>query len=201
MIAILDYGMGNRASVQNALRALGRDSVITAEPSVIADATHLILPGVGAFGDGMKAIRERSLDHVIREEAANGKPLLGICLGMQLLAEKGEEGGDHTGLGLIPGVVKRLPSERIGLRLPHVGWNDVVPNAGESLFEGTEPNVFYFVHGYALVPESPADAIARCEYGSPFVAAVRRGSVFGTQFHPEKSQASGLRLLKNFLQA
>lgn len=197
MIAILDYGMGNRASVQKALRFLGHDSVITADPAEIASASNLILPGVGAFGDGMKAIRERGLDHVMREETAKGKPLLGICLGMQLLASKGEEGGAHEGLGFIPGTVKRISAG--DLRVPHVGWNDVVPKNGGGLFKGTEPNVFYFVHSFALVPDDESDVIATCDYGSPFVAAVRKGNVMGVQFHPEKSQASGLRLLKNFL--
>jgi glutamine amidotransferase len=197
MIAILDYGMGNRASVQNALGFLGYESVVTRDPAVIASASHLILPGVGAFGDGMKAIRERGLDRVMTEEIAKGKPLLGICLGMQLLASRGEEGGSYEGLGCIPGVVKLLSAGE--LRIPHVGWNDVIPKAGENLFVGTEPNIFYFVHSFALVTDEASDVIATCEYGSPFAAAVRRGNVMGVQFHPEKSQASGLRLLKNFL--
>lgn len=197
MIAIIDYGMGNRASVQNALGFLGYESVVTQDPAVIALASHLILPGVGAFGDGIKAIRERGLDRVMAEEIAKGKPLLGICLGMQLLASKGEEGGSFEGLGLIPGIVKLLSAGE--LRIPHVGWNDVISNAGESLFVGTEPNVFYFVHSFALVADEGNDVVATCEYGRPFAAAVRRGNVMGVQFHPEKSQASGLRLLKNFL--
>lgn len=197
MVAIIDYGMGNRASVQNALAFLGVESVVTDDPSVIAAASHLILPGVGAFGDGMKAIRERGLDRVMADEIGRGKPLLGICLGMQLLASKGEEGGSYDGLGFIPGTVKRLS---VGsLRLPHVGWNDVVSKSGEELFRETERNIFYFVHSFALVADHSQDVIATCEYGSPFTAAVRRGNVMGVQFHPEKSQASGLQLLKNFL--
>lgn len=196
MIAILDYGMGNRASVQNALRFLGYESVVTHDPAVIESATHLILPGVGAFGDGMKAIRERGLDVVMKNAIDQGKPLLGICLGMQLLASKGEEGGEHAGLGFIPGTVKRIPAGK--LRVPHVGWNDVT-SKDEELFKGTRPNVFYFVHSFALVADNQDDVIATCEYGSPFVAGVRRGKVMGVQFHPEKSQASGLQLLKNFL--
>lgn len=197
MIAILDYGMGNRASVQNALAFLGHESVVTQDPMIIGNATHLILPGVGAFGDGMRAIRERGLDRVMAEEIAKGKPLLGICLGMQLLASKGEEGGLHDGLGFIPGTVKRLTAGE--LRIPHVGWNDVAPKSDEVLFAGTEPNVFYFVHSFALKADDEADVIATCDYGSRFVAAVRRGNIMGVQFHPEKSQASGLRVLKNFL--
>lgn len=197
MIAILDYGMGNRASVQNALGFLGYESVVTQDPAVIALASHLILPGVGAFADGIKAIRERGLDRVMAEEIAKGKPLLGICLGMQLLASKGEEGGSFEGLGFIPGIVKRLSADE--LRIPHVGWNDVTPKAGENLFAGTGPDVFYFVHSFALVTDEASDVIASCEYGTPFVAAVRRGNVVGVQFHPEKSQASGLQVLKNFL--
>ncbi len=197
MVAIIDYGMGNRASVQNALSFLGYESVVTQDPAMIAAASHLILPGVGAFGDGMKAIRERGLDKVMADEIAKGKPLLGICLGMQLLATKGEEGGLHDGLGFIPGTVKRLAAGE--LRMPHVGWNDVTPKAGESLFVGAEPNVFYFVHSFALAADDASDVIATCEYGSPFAAGVRRGNVMGVQFHPEKSQASGLRVLKNFL--
>ncbi|MCK9361073.1 imidazole glycerol phosphate synthase subunit HisH [Patescibacteria group bacterium] len=197
MIAILDYGMGNRASVQNALAFLGHESVVTQDPAVIAAATHLILPGVGAFGDGMKAIHERGLDRVMADEIAKGKPLLGICLGMQLLATKGEEGGLHDGLGFIPGTVKRLSAGEV--RIPHVGWNDVTPKTGEALFLGTEPNVFYFVHSFALMADDTGDIIATCDYGMPFAAAVRRGKIMGVQFHPEKSQASGLRVLKNFL--
>ncbi|MCC6563345.1 imidazole glycerol phosphate synthase subunit HisH [Candidatus Uhrbacteria bacterium] len=197
MVAIIDYGMGNRASVQNALAFLGHESVVTQDPAVIAGASHLILPGVGAFGDGMKAIRERGLDKVMADEIANGKPLLGICLGMQLLASKGEEGGLHDGLGFIPGTVKRLSAGE--LRIPHVGWNDVTPKTGEALFTGTEPNIFYFVHSFALAADDASDVIATCDYGAPFVAAVRREKVMGVQFHPEKSQASGLRVLKNFL--
>lgn len=197
MIAILDYGMGNRASVQNALTFLGHESVVTQDAATIASATHLILPGVGAFGDGMKAIRERGLDQVMAHEIAKGKPLLGICLGMQLLASKGEEGGLHDGLGFIPGIVRRLAAGE--LRLPHVGWNDVTPKVGESLLIGAEPHVFYFVHSFALVPDDLQDVIATCEYGEPFVAGVRRGNVMGVQFHPEKSQGSGLGVLKNFL--
>jgi glutamine amidotransferase len=134
---------------------------------------------------------------VMADEIAKGKPSLGICLGMQLLASRGEEGGSHEGLGFIPGTVKRLSAG--DLRIPHVGWNDVTPNAKEGLFIGTEPNVFYFVHSFALVADDVSDVIATCAYGSPFTAAVRRGKVMGVQFHPEKSQASGLCVLKNFL--
>jgi len=200
MIAIIDYGLGNTGSVRAALARLGHDSVITDKAEDISAATHLIMPGVGSFADGMREIRERGLEPILRREVLeNKKPLLGICLGMQLLGTRGEEGGGTEGLGFVPGPVRLLRADQSAYRLPHVGWNDVVVAGDDPLFAGISSCVFYFVHSYVLEPEHAADIAATCNYGGEFAAAVRRGNVYGVQFHPEKSQKSGLMLLKNFI--
>jgi glutamine amidotransferase len=157
---------------------------------------------VGSFADGMAHLEERGWTAALRAEVGAGKPLLGICLGMQLLASHGTEGGDTPGLDLVPGAVRRLEALGCALRVPHVGWNAITPaGSGGGLFAAISPGTdFYFVHSYAFVPESAEHVLARTDYGVPVVAAVARGNVFGTQFHPEKSSRAGLRLLRNFLE-
>ena len=196
MIAIVDYGMGNVKSVLNALKLIGVPATLTADPHDLERSTHLILPGVGAFPDGMQALSERGLIPLLsREIQEKRKPFLGICLGMQLLADHGEEGGSTQGLGWIAGKVRRL---RVGSeRLPHIGWNNVAFGENPLLSNITDPT-FYFVHSYVFVPAERHAVIGTCEYGETFAAILQQGNVFGTQFHPEKSQKSGLALLKNF---
>lgn len=199
MIAIVDYGMGNIASVRNALRSLGADPLITSKAADFAAATHIILPGVGSFADGMAELHRRGIAHILaREVLENKKPFLGICLGMQLLGSRGEEGGDTEGLGYIPGRVRRFRVDETRYRLPHIGW-DTVARKDVPLFSGVISEDFYFVHSYVLVPESASDVIGTCEYGETFAAAVRRNNIFGVQFHPEKSQRGGFAILKNFI--
>ena len=201
MIAIVDYGMGNVRSVCNALDFLGEEAVITADRQALARADRLILPGVGAFGDAMRQLRERQLvDALTREVREQGKPLLGICLGMQLLARCSSEHGDHDGLGWIDADVRRLALPDDTLKVPHVGWNDVTPTTCHPLFFGLKRGefCFYFVHSFHVVCDGPAAVAATCDYGETFTAAVCRDNIFATQFHPEKSQDNGLQLLKNF---
>jgi glutamine amidotransferase len=199
MIAIVDYGMGNVGSVRNALAYLGAESEVTAEPERLHSATHVILPGVGSFVDGMRNLEERGLIPHLRDIARAGRtPLLGICLGMQLFIERGEEGEGAPGLGLLPGIARRLavPSS---YRVPHVGWNDVIPAEHARLFAGIKKPVYYFVHGYHVVPVDRSAVAGTTEYGETFVSAIEQGLIFGVQFHPEKSQQAGLALLENFL--
>lgn len=199
MIAIIDYGMGNLRSVQKALESLSHEALITDDPARLREATHVILPGVGAFGDAMERLRATGLDRAVRELADAGKPLLGICLGMQLLFESSTEGGYHEGLGLIPSAIVRFPAD-MGLKVPHMGWNSLTPRAGCPLYAGVEKKPYvYFVHSYYAAEISDAWTAATCEYGVTFTAAVQRGNVFGTQYHPEKSSAAGLAMLKNFV--
>ncbi len=202
MIVIVDYGMGNVGSVKNALTLLGAEVVISNKKADIEQSTHIILPGVGAFGDGMRRLRESSAIGVLRREVLEKKkPFLGVCLGMQLLATKGDEGGIHEGLGWIPGNVRRFDIDENKFRVPHIGWNDVVCERESSLFSDISSPVFYFVHSYIFVPSDAATVTARCEYGEPFAAAVEMDNIRGVQFHPEKSQKSGLTLLCNFIGA
>lgn len=199
MIAVIDYGMGNLRSVQKALESLGQEAVITDDPAVIEGATHVILPGVGAFGDAMARLMETGLDALVKRLASQGKPLLGICLGMQLLFKSSTEGGYHQGLGLIPSPIVRFPAD-MGLKVPHMGWNNLSPRAGSGLYQDTgDAPYVYFVHSYYAPEVSDEWTAATCTYGVTFTAAVRRGNVFGTQYHPEKSGAVGLRMLKNFI--
>ena len=200
MVAIIDYGMGNTGSVKNAMTFLGEESIITNRADEIDRASHIILPGVGAFGDAMQKLEELGLPELLhREVFEKGKIFLGICLGMQLLADVGEEGGERRGLGWIPGRVSRLKVDEDAYRLPHVGWNDVTPTTDATLFRNVEPSIFYFVHSFVLRPTDPSAVSATCTYGETFAASVQQGNIFGTQFHPEKSQKSGLALLRNFL--
>lgn len=199
-IAVVDYGMGNLDSVARAVEECGGSPVVTDRIEDLRSADRIILPGVGAFPDGMANLRERSLDGALQEQAVRGVPLLGICLGMQLLAAEGWEGSHTTGLGLIEGSVQRLEPNGEPIRIPHIGWNEVDLVRSSPLFEGVDSGRdFYFVHSYALVCSQPDDVLARTAYGGGFVSAVERGNVFGVQFHPEKSQKRGLQLLRNFI--
>ncbi|MSR70995.1 imidazole glycerol phosphate synthase subunit HisH [Candidatus Kaiserbacteria bacterium] len=199
MIAIVDYGMGNVASVRNALALLGEEGLVTASAEDFARATHIILPGVGAYPDGMRELHERGLVAVLQKEVLeNKKPFLGICLGMQLLTERGEEGADTEGLGFIAGKTRKL-AVTPDLRLPHIGWDDVAPAPDARLFAGIESRDFYFVHSFVVEPVDPAVTSAACTYGETFAAAVQKDNIFGVQFHPEKSQQAGLAILRNFI--
>jgi len=193
--------MGNVRSVQNAFEALGRDAVVTSDPGVIAEADRLVLPGVGAFGDAMENLRERGLVDVLnREVLETKKPFLGICLGMQLLAKSSSEHGTHAGLGWIDAEVTRFDFPATGLKVPHMGWDEIVPRGKHPLMAGLRADqfVFYFVHSFFVICREPGDVAASCDYGTSFTAAIQRGNIFATQFHPEKSQDNGIQLLQNF---
>ena len=202
MIAIMDYGVGNLFSLKSSLAQLGQDTVVTADPDTIRTADRLILPGVGAFGDAMDKLVATGLVPVIRAEAEK-KPLLGICLGMQLLFEKSYEYGEHTGLGLIPGEVCPLADDLKdpSLKVPHIGWNrlDIVPGReNDPLFKYTKPGEYvYYVHSF-YAKNCAANTLAASEYSIPVTGAVKNGLVYGTQFHPEKSGDTGLRMLRAF---
>jgi len=201
MIGILDYRCGNLRSVQKAFEHLGHPAVLVSRPEELGAVTHLVLPGVGAFSDGMRHLQEQGLDAVVRDWIASGRPFLGICLGMQLLFESSEEGAapgqSVAGLGLLPGCVKRF-IPRPGLKVPHMGWNTLSALRGP-LFAGAEEGEhMYFVHGYYCVPAEDALVAARCDYDGAFCASVARGNLLAAQFHPEKSQAAGLKILDNF---
>lgn len=196
MIAIIDYGMGNLHSVSKAVERLGWEAAVTSDPAVIMAADGAILPGVGAFGDAMANLRETGLDAVVRDYAASGKPLLGICLGMQLLFTESEEHGRHEGLGLLPGRVVRFQGK---YKVPHMGWNDLSFVQDSQLFRDLEPGYVYFVHSFHALPERKEDLLAVTDYHQPVTAIVGRGSVFGMQFHPEKSGSLGTSLLQRFL--
>ena len=198
MIAIIDYGMGKLRSVSKAFEAVGHQAVVTRDPRVIGNASHVVLPGVGAFGNCMDNIERYGLVEPIRAAIQSGKPFLGICLGLQLLFEESEEFGPHKGLGIIPGKVRRFAAVR-GLKVPHMGWNSVTVARPCPLFEGI-PNesYWYFVHSFYVDPSNKTIAVASTDYGTRFVSSVWRDNVVACQFHPEKSQAVGLRLIKNF---
>lgn len=198
-IAIVDYGMGNRRSVEKALEHVGAQAQISSDASVLAAADGLVLPGVGAFPRAMGNLRALGLEELLRERAAAGTPLLGICLGMQLAFERSSELGGAEGLGLIEGEVRRL--EPHGAKLPHIGWNEVTLRLGRSpLLEGLpERCAFYHVHSFAAEPANEQDVLGTAEYGGQrFTTAVAHGSFLGVQFHPEKSSSAGLALLSNF---
>jgi imidazole glycerol-phosphate synthase subunit HisH len=197
-VAVVDYGMGNRRSVQKALEHVGARVAVTRDPATLATADALVLPGVGAFAAAMSALSALDLIAPIRRAAGDGRPVLGICLGMQLLFERSSELGDTAGLGLLGGEVTRLQTG--GLRVPHIGWNEVRPTRPAPLTAGLPPQgaAFYHVHSYAVRPSDPEDVVATTTYGETFATVVARGSVMGTQFHPEKSSAHGLQLLAAF---
>ncbi|MBQ2752696.1 MAG: imidazole glycerol phosphate synthase subunit HisH [Firmicutes bacterium] len=195
MIAIIDYGMGNLRSVQKAFEFIGHEAVITDDPDVILKADKVVLPGVGAFSDAIKTIKEKKLDKAIYEAVESGKPFLGICLGMQLIFDKSYENGEFEGLGIIPGKVVRLPEN---VKIPHIGWNNLNIKMRNPLFEGLgESPYVYFVHSYYLETDAPVVS-ATTDYGKEIQVAVQKGNVFALQFHPEKSGSTGLRILENF---
>ncbi len=199
MIALIDYGSGNVRSVFNALKQHGADVQLTADPAVIAKAKRVVLPGVGAFGDCVSGLKERGLWDVMQGALQDGRPFLGICVGYQMLFEESEESPGVRGFGFFRGKVKRFST--LGLKVPQIGWNslDLTPHA---LWSGLPANPFvYFVHSYFPATDDASAVIARCTYGETFAAAAARGNVAGVQFHPEKSQAIGLGILRNFLDA
>ncbi len=195
MIAIVDYGMGNLRSVQKAFEFLGYDAAVTDQATSLADASHIVLPGVGAFRDAIRALESKGLDSVIKKEVGKGKPFLGICLGMQMLFDRSLEDGEYAGLGLVGGEVVRFETD---LKIPHIGWNTLFYNKKTALFDGIKDNNFYFVHSYHAAKVAKEDVETTCVYGYEFVASVNKDNVWGVQFHPEKSGDTGLRLLKNF---
>lgn len=198
MITIVDYGMGNLRSVQKAFESLGVPAEVCARPEQIVSATRLVLPGVGAFRDAIAELRRQELVDPILAHIAADRPFLGICLGLQLLFDVSHEDGQWQGLGVLPGEVIRF-TDVPGRKVPHMGWNVVESRRDCPLFEGIPAGShFYFVHSYHVVPSANEVIVGTTEYGSPFTAVVQRGRMFATQFHPEKSQTHGLRLLRNF---
>ena len=198
MIAVVDYGMGNLRSVAKALEAIGEEPRITSSAEDLRAASHIVLPGVGAFGQCAANLHATGLVDTLTEEVRErGKPFLGICVGMQLLVERSEEGGDQRGLGWFPGVVRRFEPSA-DRKVPHMGWNDVVADPAAPMFAGIRHRVFYFVHSY-FVDFTQQPAAATCDYGCAFPAAITAGNIWAVQFHPEKSQQNGLKLLKNFV--
>ncbi|MBI5178737.1 MAG: imidazole glycerol phosphate synthase subunit HisH [Nitrospinae bacterium] len=199
MIAIVDYGMGNLRSVQKAFEKLGLPAIITRDAGLMASASRLVLPGVGAFGLCMERLRGYGLVEPIKDFIAGGKPFLGICLGLQLLFEESEEFGRQEGLGVLKGKVKRFSAP--GIKVPHMGWNNVKIVGPSPLFDGiADGSHFYFVHSFYVEPAEPV-ATGETEYGGTFVSAIQKGNVYATQFHPEKSQSAGLKMLENFARA
>ncbi len=204
-VAIIDYGMGNLRSVAKGFERVGAEAVVTARREDILAATHLVLPGVGAFRACMEGVERLGLTDVIREFIATGRPFLGICLGLQLLFEESEEGGIHRGLGIIKGRVKGFTTDMrepggAPLKVPHMGWNTIkIKKKGSALLEGIpEEAYFYFVHSYYVVPDRGECVLTTTDYGMEFTSSIERGNIFGVQFHPEKSQSVGLKLLENF---
>lgn len=202
MISIVDYKMGNLASVRKALEYIHRECRITDDPKLLAESDALILPGVGAYAPAMEALRQRGLDVVIKDFVTSGRPMLGICLGMQLMLDESEEGADGgvnvKGLGLIKGRVKKFPSAdtvQKGLKVPQIGWNKLTDVTGSLLREG---DYVYFVHSFYCEPEDPGDAAAYAEYGIKYACALEKDNLFATQFHPEKSGEAGLQILERF---
>lgn len=201
MIVIVDYGLGNLFSVKKAFEYLGAPVSISSDPLEIAQAERLVLPGVGAFGDGMEYLRARGLDAALRHEVLeNKKPFLGICLGLQLVGEVGFEFGENAGLGWIKGSVRQIDTTASELKLPHIGWNTISMLKESPLLKGIKPQAeFYFLHSFQLVCSDSSDIVATTEYGEAITVVIQRGNIFATQFHPEKSQESGLKILENFM--
>lgn len=200
MIGVVNYGAGNLSSVINAFVQIGHEAQVINNPQEINDLSHLVLPGVGSFSAAMQALNSLGWSEAIREFSLLNRPILGICLGMQVFFEQGEEEGITPGLELIPGKVTKFKSSD-SLRVPHVGWNNLITIAEHPIFDGVKPAVdFYFVHSYHCIPSSPENILATCDYGGEFVAGVVHNNIIGLQFHPEKSQPGGLRILDNFAQ-
>ena len=200
MIAIIDYGMGNLRSVQKALEKVGAQAIVTSDRREIAAADKVILPGVGAFRDAIAELKRQDFVGPIQDSIAAGKPFLGICLGLQLLFDVSYEDGHYEGLGIIPGKVVRFAAPA-GVKVPHMGWNQIARRNGVQppLLAGLPDSAHvYFVHSYYVAPDDPAVIAAETDYAGTFTSAIWRGNIFATQFHPEKSQASGLRILRNF---
>lgn len=197
-IVIVDYGMANLRSVQKAFARVGHPAIITSDPETVGSAARLVLPGVGAFRDGIARLRETGLEMQIRGHIASGRPFLGICLGLQFLFSRSHEDGVHQGFDLFAGDVVRFP-DQAGLKVPHMGWNQLRFRADCPLFRGLAAgDSVYFVHSYYAVPSDPGLSAAETDYPTPFTSAIWRGNVYATQFHPEKSQQVGLAMLKNF---
>lgn len=206
MITIVDYQMGNLRSVQKAIQRVGGEAEISDDPHVIANAQQLVLPGVGGFGEAIDEIRRRDLERPLMDYLQSDKPFLGICLGLQMLFEEGHENGVHRGLGFFPGLVKRFDESQFEssprtLKVPHMGWNTVKRHGECALLNGTDEQThFYFVHSFHVCPSDDELTVLSCHYGYEFTAMVARGNVMATQFHPEKSQDAGLKILSNFVQ-
>jgi len=197
MIGIVDYGVGNLRSVEKAVATTGVDVCVTSDPAVLDDCVGIVLPSVGAFGAAMDQLRASGLDRYVERAAGDGRPIIGLCVGLQMLFEEGLEFGRHAGLGLLRGRVVRFP-DSVGV-IPHMGWNAVRPTREHPLFEGIETDTdFYFVHSYYVEAGDESDVLATTEYGIRFAAVCARENVLGAQFHPEKSQDAGLRMLANF---
>lgn len=195
-VAIIDYGVGNLRSVEKAFAATDCEAVVSSDEKELRAAERLVLPGVGAFGACMRALSERGFDRLVRERVAEGTPLLGVCVGMQLLFEESEEFGATRGLGLLPGRVRRFSDELV---VPHVGWNRIAQVSEHPLFDGVvDHSFFYFVHSYYCEPSDESVVAGETEYGVRYASVVARANICGVQFHPEKSQTAGLRLLRNF---
>ena len=200
-VILVDAGTGNLRSVQKALESIGAVVQRTDDPQIVRAGKRIVLPGVGAFGDFMSGLRTRGLEPVIQELVANKIPLLGICVGMQALFEVGEEMGEHKGLGLLAGRVARF-DESLSVKIPHTGWNQLEVHKDEALFNGIYSGAYvYFNHSYYCQPGDPSDILATTDYGAAYACAVGHQNILGVQFHPEKSQAVGLKILKNFLEA
>ena len=200
-VAVVDYGMGNLHSVSKALEAAGCDVKATQKPADLKEADRIVLPGVGSFAQGMRQLEERGFVEMLNDEVIRrGKPFLGICLGMQLAAESGEEHGKTRGLGWVKGSVIRLDTNALDVKVPHMGWNDITLIGENPLFRNIRSALtFYFVHSYHLVPAHKETISAVCEHGLTFAAAIEQDNIHLVQFHPEKSQANGLKVLENFL--
>ena len=199
MIAIVDYQMGNLRSVQRAFLRAGHESIVTDEPRVLGQADKVILPGVGAFADAMQQLRERELIEPLQTVANSGTPLLGVCLGLQLLFDQSYENGSHSGLGIIPGEVVPFQNLPTDCKIPHMGWNQLERRKSCPLFDGIPSEAyFYFVHSYYVVPEEKNIVTTETDYSGHFVSMISRDNIFATQFHPEKSQQAGLQMLRNF---
>ena len=198
MIYIIDYGMGNLRSVQKGFEKVGHQAIVTSDPADVAAAGKVVLPGVGAFEDAMAELRSRRLLEPVLEAINSGRPFLGICLGLQVLFERSYENGVHEGFGVLPGEVVRfdLPPE---FSVPHMGWNQLTIPRRPPILEGIEEGTyFYFVHSYYVAPQDPEVVAAETDYGGPFCSMIWRDNLYATQFHPEKSQSDGLKILKNF---
>jgi len=208
-VTIIDYGIGNLLNVQRGFEHFGASVTLTSDPAIISSASKLVLPGVGAFADGIAELNRRGLSAVIQEAVAQNVPLLGICLGMQMLLDESEEFGINKGLGLIPGQVVPIPvntTDGISKKIPHIGWNELIIGKEHNDWQGSllqdviPGESVYFVHSYMAIPQDPKDRIGECLYGgTPISALINRGNVYGCQFHPEKSGKTGLKILRNFL--